>query len=165
MRVTRRLRWFGSQHGSSSCQWGRPGAQWGQDQLKLLRLWWGSTCHLHQAGTPQLREKWEDELGPRGIRFIESHFNNKKIISLISECVYLLQTVLQRGRRAAPAAGRCWWTNFELHQEFALHDTCTSTPGCLAGSPDCHYWLRRDLWPRAEQGTKRQERRLWCLKR
>jgi len=55
MRAPRDLRWSGIQLGSSSDRWSKPRARWGRDRLKLLRLWWGSTCRPHPTGIPRLR--------------------------------------------------------------------------------------------------------------
>lgn len=135
---TSNLRWFGSLRGSSSCLSGRPRARWGPGLLKLLRLWWGSTGCLHPAGTPQLKRRKQHE-----IRGSSRQFNH-------SEWTYLLQTGLQTHRRAAPAPGRCWWTNPGTQSKFAPPGTSRSVPGFPVGSPGCCSWLRWAL----NQGIK-----------
>lgn len=143
------LRWSGSRRGSSSFQWDRPRARWGRDLLKPLQLWWGSTCHLHPTGIPPLKEFqsktrgqiWGKNKNPK----INHIWFTELLFAKQAWGVYLHQTDLQLHQRAEPATGRCWWTKSGPHWEFASHGTCTSTPGCLAGSPGLHCGPRRAL--------------------
>lgn len=145
------LRWSGSQHGSSSCQWGRPRARWGPGPLKLRPLRWGSTCHLRPAGILRLSESNKHKRGVNTARTTPQIYFTP--FCGLDGGVYLHQTDLQSDQMAAPAPGRCWWSNSGPQREFASRGTCMSTPGCLAGSSGSGYGPRRSLQAKDRAGN------------
>lgn len=120
-------RWSGSRRGSSSCQWGRPGAQWAPGWPGPRPRWWGSTCRLRPADTPRLENRGQQERVHNGDEGTDT-------LPDFGCGTYLRWNDLHSGQMAAPAPGRCWWVEPESRWGFASRGTCTSVPRSRAGN-------------------------------